>query len=204
MTGEGGEREREGEGSQELARTPRTRLLHSRLRRTSSVPPGDTHVSPSAARKTPATGPRCRRHRHWLLGQANSLLDFFQDSLNPSGGFHDLDTAGRPMPAGFPAGSRPARQLHATTRMVHCFAIAHLMGRPGADAVIDHGMDFIWNGHRDTAQGGYLWGVGYDGPDRRHQAGLWPRLRAARRVQRQGRRASRRRPAPRRHLRGAR
>ena len=62
------------------------------------------------------------------------------------------------------AWSRPARQLHATTRMVHCFAIAHLMGRPGADAVIDHGMDFIWNGHRDTEQGGYLWGVGYDGP----------------------------------------
>ncbi len=121
-------------------------------------------MSPSAAPHDARNWTALPTHRHWLLGQANSLLDFFQDSLNPSGGFHDLDTAGRPMPAGFPAGSRPARQLHATTRMVHCFAIAHLMGRPGADAVIDHGMDFIWNGHRDTEQGGYLWGVGYDGP----------------------------------------
>eukprot|EP01037_Dinobryon_pediforme_P045561 gene45561-58166_t len=37
------------------------------------------------------------------------------------------------------------------------------MGRPGADRIIDHGMDFIWNGHRDTTNGGYHWGVGEDG-----------------------------------------
>ena len=48
--------------------------------------------------------------------------------------------------------------------MVHCFAIARLMGRPGADRFIDHGMDFLWNAHRDAANGGYFWGVGEDGP----------------------------------------
>ena len=48
--------------------------------------------------------------------------------------------------------------------MVHCFAIASLMGRPGADRFIDHGMKFLWDGHRDAKHGGYFWGVGENGP----------------------------------------
>jgi len=48
--------------------------------------------------------------------------------------------------------------------MVHCFSIARLMGRPGADAIIDHGMEFLWKAHRDETHGGYFWTVGYDGP----------------------------------------
>jgi mannose/cellobiose epimerase-like protein (N-acyl-D-glucosamine 2-epimerase family) len=103
-------------------------------------------------------------HRTWLLGQALRLLDIFQASINPLGGFYDLDEAGRPFPPGAPAGSRPGRQLHVTTRMVHCYSIAYLMGQPGADAVVDHGMEFLWNGHRDATHGGYFWGVGYDAP----------------------------------------
>jgi mannose/cellobiose epimerase-like protein (N-acyl-D-glucosamine 2-epimerase family) len=55
--------------------------------------------------------------------------------------------------------------------MVHCFAIARLLGRPGAQAFIDHGMEFLWNSHRDTAEGGYFWSIGEDGPsDVRKQA----------------------------------
>nr|WP_256515673.1 AGE family epimerase/isomerase [Alsobacter ponti] len=99
-------------------------------------------------------------HRLWLLRQADALFDLFAGAVDPAGGFHDLDTDGSPMPAG----ANPARQLHATTRMVHCFAIGHLMGRPGCDAIVDHGMAFLWNGHRDAARGGYLWGVGPQGP----------------------------------------
>ena len=38
------------------------------------------------------------------------------------------------------------------------------MGRPGADFIIDHGMRFLWNGHRDPEFGGYYWGVGYNEP----------------------------------------
>lgn len=104
-------------------------------------------------------------HRAWLLQQAETLFSVFeQNSVNPLGGFYDLDMACKPFLPGQPPGSRPTRQIHATTRMVHCFAIAHLMGRPGADVMIDHGMDFIWNGHRDKDKGGYFWGVGYEGP----------------------------------------
>lgn len=116
----------------------------------------------------PPASPRwadTRSHRLWLLGQADAILGFFEkNSINTAGGFHQLDTSGKPYPVGEPAGGRPGRALHETTRMVHCFSIARLLGRPGADAIIDHGMDFLWNGHRDTVHGGYVWGVGYGCP----------------------------------------
>lgn len=116
----------------------------------------------------PAQGPRWAEtptHRAWLLDQAERLFVFFERrSINPLGGFHELDTRGRPFPPGEPAPDRPGRPLHVTTRMVHCFSMAHLMGRPGADVIVDHGLEFLWNGHRDAANGGYMWSVGYDGP----------------------------------------
>ena len=107
-------------------------------------------------------------HRTWLLDQASRLFDFFEPhSINPAGGFSVLDDRGGPL-AG-PAAR--IREIHSTARMVHCFAIARLMGRPGADAFIDHGMDFLWEGHRDAVSGGYFWSVGDDGPsDARKQA----------------------------------
>jgi sulfoquinovose isomerase len=107
-------------------------------------------------------------HRNWLIDQANALFEFVERrGINPAGGFSVLDLRGDPV-AG-PAGQ--IREIHSTTRMVHCFAIARLMGRPGADVFIDQGMDFLWNHHRDAEHGGYFWGVGADGPsDARKQA----------------------------------
>ncbi|HVJ34012.1 MAG TPA: AGE family epimerase/isomerase [Terriglobia bacterium] len=100
-------------------------------------------------------------HRLWLLQQANAILDFFDGrSLNPRGGFFELDDDGSPMPAH----EHAERQIHATTRMTHCFAIAMLLGRPGADAMVDHGMHYLWHAHRDPDQGGYFWAVGDAGP----------------------------------------
>ena len=96
-------------------------------------------------------------HRDWLTAQANALFDFYQyASINPRGGFFELDAGGRP--------SESLRQLHATTRMVHCFSIGHLLGRPGAAELVDHGMDYLWNGHRDSRYGGYVWSLDDDGP----------------------------------------
>lgn len=109
-------------------------------------------------------------HRAWLLAEADGLLSFFdRRSMDPLGGFHDLDIEGRPLsPDVTGDGGHP---LHQTTRMVHCFAIASLLGRPGADAMMDHGMEFLWNRHRDAERGGYFWSVGVDGPvDDRKQA----------------------------------
>ena len=98
-------------------------------------------------------------HKAWLAEQADSLFRFFQPhSIDPKGGFAALDDFGAPMP-----GERE-RQLHSTTRMVHCFSIAKLMGRAGADDLIDHGMNALKNHHRDAKNGGYFWSFDADGP----------------------------------------
>ncbi|MCT8330991.1 AGE family epimerase/isomerase [Albidovulum sediminis] len=102
-------------------------------------------------------------HRDWLMTQACDLIGFFRrGALNPSGGFFALDDAGGPLPASGPGG--PVRHLHETTRMVHCFAIAHLLGLPGSDRMIGHGMAFLRQRHRDRAQGGWFWSVDDAGP----------------------------------------
>ena len=96
-------------------------------------------------------------HRLWLLDRARSLFDFFQFTvINPAGGFFPLGNNSIPLPVG-PNGA--VRQIHDTARMVHCFVMAQQLGLPGADRVIDHGMHYLWNGHRDTLNGGYFWGV---------------------------------------------
>lgn len=101
-------------------------------------------------------------HRAWLWQQADALFSFFEkDCVDPRGGFHDLNSEGKPTTL---SGDKPVRQIHGTARMVHAFAIAYQLGRPGADAIIDHGMDFLWNGHRDPINGGYFWAAGYEGP----------------------------------------
>lgn len=98
-------------------------------------------------------------HRHWLMSQARSLFDLFQiPAFNPRGGFFTLADDGTPNPAG-PGRSGSERQLHDTSRMVHCFSVAHLLGLPGADRIVDHGLRFLWERHRDGANGGYFWGV---------------------------------------------
>ncbi len=101
-------------------------------------------------------------HRDWLMAQATGLIAFFGPALNPAGGFFALDAAGRPLPA--PGANGAVRHLHETTRMVHCFAIAHLLGLPGADRMIDHGMAFLRSHHQDRVHGGWFWSVDDAGP----------------------------------------
>ncbi|NEE04188.1 AGE family epimerase/isomerase [Phytoactinopolyspora halotolerans] len=104
-------------------------------------------------------------HRQWLLGEADRLFSFYEPyAINPRGGFHDLDDRGEPLPTGWPPAAEPTRNLFTTTRLVHCFAIGTLLGRPGAARYVDHGMDFLWSGHRDRQSGGYRWSDGYAGP----------------------------------------
>jgi sulfoquinovose isomerase len=112
--------------------------------------------------KTPTLGNWSTRdyHRRWLLDQANGLFDFFQyRAVNPKGGFYDMDDVGRPLDA-----VNPVRGIHSTARMVHCFSIGTLLGRPGSEQIVDHGMTYLWNQHRDTTHGGYVWSVNNDGP----------------------------------------
>ncbi|MGR6430293.1 AGE family epimerase/isomerase [Rhizobium sp. PAMB 3174] len=99
-------------------------------------------------------------HRRWLMSQADNLFNFFEGSIiNPKGGFFELNLDGS-----LPEGENPVRGIHVTCRMIHCFAIAHLLGRPGAWEIVDHGMNFLWNRHRDAEHGGYFWRVDDNGP----------------------------------------
>ena len=98
-------------------------------------------------------------HRMWLLDQARALHDFFLPaSINPNGGFHALDRFGGPIVT-----EDVRQELHSSARMVHCAAIADLLGFPGADQVVDHGMEFLWTRHRDSRFGGYYWAVDGNG-----------------------------------------
>ena len=99
-------------------------------------------------------------HRRWLLEQAHGLFDFFQYGAScPTGGFRDLNNIGEPLNP-----VNPVRSIHITARMIHCFSIGMLLGRPGAEDIVDHGMDYLWNHHRDRTHGGYIWSLDDNGP----------------------------------------
>jgi sulfoquinovose isomerase len=122
----------------------------------------------STIRELPVAGtPRfttLTAHRLWLIDNARALFEFFQlPSFNPAGGFFSLDENARPL-APKPGHKGANRHVHDTTRMVHCFAIAHLLGLPGADRIVDHGMAFLWERMRDGENGGYFWGVDDEKP----------------------------------------
>ena len=125
-------------------------------------------VAQSASKELPAAGtPRfttLTAHRLWLIDNARALFDFFQlPSFNPAGGFFSLDENARPLPPK-PGHKGANRHVHDTTRLVHCFAIAHLLGLPGADRIVDHGMAFLWERMRDGEHGGYFWAVDDEKP----------------------------------------
>ena len=104
-------------------------------------------------------------HRQWLLAGAHRLVDFFQRAvLDPRGGFFELDDDGRPF-------DEPGRHLVTTTRMTHTFALAHLLGHPGAAPLVDHGIRSLRTMHMDPVHGGYFWVAGRgEGRDHRKQA----------------------------------
>ena len=98
-------------------------------------------------------------HRQWLRDQAEALFAYFETrAINPDGGFYELTPEGAPMPT-----DNPVRGIHGTARMVHCYAIGSLLGRPGSDPIVDHGMNYLWNVHRDAERGGYFWAVDNNG-----------------------------------------
>lgn len=95
-------------------------------------------------------------HRTYLVKDAYRALDFFDASPRPAGGFHALGLTGTPLPD-------TTQELHVTTRLVHCYALAQLAGRPDTAGIVDQGMAGLWQGHRDQQHGGYLWSVDVDG-----------------------------------------
>ena len=89
-------------------------------------------------------------HRRWLARDALRAFDFFRPSIRDEGGFHTLAVDGTWLPSS-------VQELHTTTRLVHSFALGHLAGVPDCAGVIDAGMRYLVQGHRDSEYGGYLW-----------------------------------------------
>ena len=103
-------------------------------------------------------------HRDWLTKHREALLDFFQpEVVLPGAGYAYLDSRGHALP-------RLGSQLWLGARMLHCFSIAAMQGRPGAEDVARHGIGFYLNGAgRDTEHGGWFPTVGGDSPSFRKE-----------------------------------
>jgi mannose/cellobiose epimerase-like protein (N-acyl-D-glucosamine 2-epimerase family) len=94
-------------------------------------------------------------HSRWLEDEGDRLLAFGRASRHPLG-FGWLDRSGvldahRPFP------------LWVTARMTHVYALAHLMGRPGSAALVDHGLAALAGPFRDAAHGGWYTALRPDG-----------------------------------------
>ncbi|MFW2589405.1 AGE family epimerase/isomerase [Sagittula sp. SSi028] len=89
-------------------------------------------------------------HRLFLAEDARRQFAFFRHSLRADGGFHQLDVDGTPRPT-------QVQELHATTRMIHSFALGKLAGLDKGDDMIAHGLSYLGAGHHDAQYGGYIW-----------------------------------------------
>ena len=96
-------------------------------------------------------------HHRWLEAEADRLFDFATASADPRGGFGWLTDDGQ-------LDQSHDVELWITCRMTHSFALATLMGRPGAAALVDHGIDALQGRLRDDQHGGWYAAVGADGP----------------------------------------
>ena len=96
-------------------------------------------------------------HRDWLRQDSLRQLAFFNAAKRDAGGFHQLDLTGAPLPGSL-------QELHSTTRLIHSYALAHLAGLPGAEAMIAQGIEGLARYHHDPDHGGYLWAADDTGP----------------------------------------
>lgn len=95
-------------------------------------------------------------HARWLEAEADRTFEFGR-AAQVADGFGWLDNTGT-VRADMPT------QLWITSRMVHVYSLAALMGRPGAAALVDHGIAALNGGFRDTANGGWYASIDENGP----------------------------------------
>jgi sulfoquinovose isomerase len=88
-----------------------------------------------------------------LAEETDRLLAFAARSRHPDGGFAWLRSDGTPDL------SRP-RELWITTRMTHVFALGAVIGFPGADELVAHGLESLRSDFRDDTHGGWFAQVG--------------------------------------------
>lgn len=96
-------------------------------------------------------------HLRWLEAEQDRLIEFAEASRHPDGGFGFTRTDGT-------LDAARDVELWITCRMIHVFALASLMGRPGAAALVDYGMDALRGRLHDDEHGGWFAAVDSDGP----------------------------------------
>jgi len=67
-------------------------------------------------------------------------------------GFQQLDMQGNQRPDDL-------QELHSTTRLVHCYALAEMIGLAGAGKMVEQGLAYLRDFHHDKVHGGYVWGL---------------------------------------------
>lgn len=88
-------------------------------------------------------------HHRWLEAEADRLLTFHErHAFDAPNGFLTLDRNG------FPDKEAP-KDLYATARLVHSFSLAHLCGRPGAEAIAEHGVKAMLTVFLDQVNDGW-------------------------------------------------
>ena len=88
--------------------------------------------------------------------ETEALLAFSEGARHPSGGFAWLDD-------GVAADRDRPLELWVNCRMTHVFALGHLLGRPGAGALADHGVAALTGMFHDDRHGGWYARVSPDG-----------------------------------------
>ena len=88
-------------------------------------------------------------HTVWLSAESDRLVAFASAAVNPSGGFSWLDSNG------LPDAARPL-PLYAVARMVHCFSVEHLLGRPDAARIAAHGVSELAGPLADREYDGFF------------------------------------------------
>lgn len=88
-------------------------------------------------------------HRRWAESHIERLISFVLHSALPDGGFAYLGADGQPMP-----GREPSLLL--TARMTHVAAVGSVLGVPGAEHLLQHGIWSLMGPFRDERAGGWF------------------------------------------------
>lgn len=95
-------------------------------------------------------------HAAWLEAETDRTFDFGRTAAIRTG-FGWLSNAGE-------IRKEVPTQLWITSRMTHVYALAALMGRPGAATLVDHGIGALTGGFQDAVHGGWYAAIDADGP----------------------------------------
>ncbi|ALJ21988.1 AGE family epimerase/isomerase [Microbacterium sp. No. 7] len=95
-------------------------------------------------------------HARWLEAEADRTFEFGRNA-RVANGFGWLSNQGT-------VRAEVPTQLWITSRMVHVYSLAALMGRPGAGALVDHGIAALNGPFRDRENGGWYAAIDENGP----------------------------------------